>query len=86
MLFFIRDRLQAATLEPLFLVGYFAAGALSIPLWVRAVARFGLARSWLAGMLLAIAMFAWAALLGPRRRLAPSAQSASPAASRSVPT
>jgi glycoside/pentoside/hexuronide:cation symporter, GPH family len=64
VLFFIRDRLQAGSQEPLFLASYFAAGALSIPLWVRAVGRFGLARSWLAGMLLAIAAFAWAALLG----------------------
>jgi Na+/melibiose symporter-like transporter len=65
VLFFIRDRLQAASHEPLFLASYFAAGALSIPLWVRAVGRFGLARSWLAGMVLAIAVFMWAALLGP---------------------
>jgi glycoside/pentoside/hexuronide:cation symporter, GPH family len=64
VLFFIRDRLQAPTFEPLFLASYFAAGALSMPLWVRAVARFGLARTWLAGMGLAIATFAWAALLG----------------------
>jgi glycoside/pentoside/hexuronide:cation symporter, GPH family len=64
VLFFIRDRLAAPTYEPLFLASYFAAGALSIPLWVRAVTRFGLARCWLAGMLLAIAVFAWAALLG----------------------
>jgi GPH family glycoside/pentoside/hexuronide:cation symporter len=64
VLFFIRDRLQAPAWEPLFLGGYFLAAALSMPLWMRAVARFGLARSWLAGMLLAIASFAWAALLG----------------------
>ena len=63
VLFFIRDRLQAPSFEPLFLASYFAAGALAIPLWVRAVARFGLARSWLAGMALAIAVFMWAALL-----------------------
>jgi Na+/melibiose symporter-like transporter len=61
VLFFIRDRLQLQALEPLFLLGYFAAGALSMPLWVRAVARFGLARLWLAGMLMAIAAFVWAA-------------------------
>ena len=36
VLFFIRDRLQAAAWEPLFLGSYFAAGALSMPLWVRA--------------------------------------------------
>jgi Na+/melibiose symporter-like transporter len=64
VLFFIRDRLQAPTFEPLFLASYFAAGALSMPLWVRAVARFGLARCWLAGMALAIVTFAWASLLG----------------------
>lgn len=64
VLFFIRDRLQASALEPLFLFSYFAAAALSIPLWVRWVRRFGLARSWLMGMALAVAVFAWAALLG----------------------
>jgi glycoside/pentoside/hexuronide:cation symporter, GPH family len=64
VLFFIRDRLALAAYEPLFLFSYFAAGALSMPLWVRAVPRFGLARLWLAGMLLAIAAFIWAALLG----------------------
>jgi Na+/melibiose symporter-like transporter len=64
VLFFIRDRLQAQPWEPLFLASYFAAGALSMPLWVRAVARFGLARTWLAGMALAIVTFAWALALG----------------------
>ncbi len=64
VLFFIRDRLQAQPYEPLFLASYFAAGALSMPLWLRAVARFGLARAWLAGMALAIVTFAWAARLG----------------------
>jgi Na+/melibiose symporter-like transporter len=65
VLFFIRDRLQASALEPLFLAAYFAAGALSMPLWVRVIARLGLARSWLAGMLLSVASFVWAASLGP---------------------
>ncbi len=64
VLFFIRDRLQAQAFEPLFLASYFAAGALSMPLWLRLVERFGLARSWLAGMALAIVTFVWAALLG----------------------
>ncbi len=64
VLFFIRDRLQAPAYEPLFLASYFAAGALSMPLWLRVVARIGLARAWAAGMALAIATFAWAALLG----------------------
>jgi glycoside/pentoside/hexuronide:cation symporter, GPH family len=64
VLFFIRDRLQAAAYEPLFLALYFAAAALAVPLWVRSVARIGLARSWLVGMLLAVAAFVWAATLG----------------------
>ncbi len=64
VLFFIRDRLQAPQYEPLFLAAYFAAGAGSIPLWLRAVSRFGLARTWLTGMLLAVVVFMWAALLG----------------------
>ncbi len=64
VLFFIRDRLQAPQFEPLFLASYFAAGALSTPLWVRLVGRIGLARSWLAGMLLAVAVFIWAMGLG----------------------
>ena len=64
VLFFVRDRLQAQSFEPLFLASYFAAGALSMPLWVRLVSRIGLARTWLAGMVLAVLAFAWAALLG----------------------
>ena len=64
VLFFIRDRLQAPAWQPLFLGIYFAAGALSMPLWVRAVARFGLLRCWLVGMGLAVAAFVWAARLG----------------------
>jgi glycoside/pentoside/hexuronide:cation symporter, GPH family len=63
VLFFIRDKLALGAYEPLFLFSYFAAGALSMPLWVRAVPRVGLAKLWLAGMLLAIAAFVWAATL-----------------------
>ena len=64
VLFFIQDRLEAAALEPLFLASYFLAAALSMPLWTQAVSRWGLARSWLRGMLLSVAVFAWAATLG----------------------
>lgn len=65
VLFFIRDRLQAPAHEALFLASYFAAAGLAVPLWVRAVARFGLTRCWLVSMALAVASFGWAALLGP---------------------
>ena len=65
VLFFVQDGLQApAAQEPLFLGAYFLCAALSIPLWLRAVARWGLARTWLAGMLLAVAAFSWTAGLG----------------------
>jgi GPH family glycoside/pentoside/hexuronide:cation symporter len=65
VLFFVRDRLQAPAWEPLFLGSYFLAAALAMPLWVRAVRRFGLARCWLAGMAMSVAAFAGAAMLGP---------------------
>ena len=65
VLFFIQDRLQAPqSMEPLFLGVYFVCAALSIPLWLALVKRVGLARSWWAGMFLAIAVFAWATQLG----------------------
>ncbi len=64
VLFFIADRLQARAYEPLMLGAYFAAAALSLPLWMRAVRRVGLRRSWLGAMLLAVAAFAWASVLG----------------------
>jgi glycoside/pentoside/hexuronide:cation symporter, GPH family len=65
LLFFAQDRLQAsAVMEPVFLGVYFVMAALSIPLWLRAVARWGLVRSWLASMGLAVAVFAGVALLG----------------------
>ncbi len=65
VLFFIQDLLQAPQkLEGFFLTAYFLAAALSIPLWLRAVARWGLWRAWLGGMVLAVAVFIWAANLG----------------------
>ncbi|MEZ0309306.1 MAG: MFS transporter [Ramlibacter sp.] len=65
VLFFVQDRLQAPPAqEALFLGSYFLCAAVSVPLWLRIVQRFGLARSWLAGMVLAVAVFAWAGLLG----------------------
>jgi len=71
VLFFIQDRLQAPPrMEPLFLGSYFLSAALSIPLWLALVKRLGLARSWLIGMLLAIAVFAWATQLGAGQTLA----------------
>jgi glycoside/pentoside/hexuronide:cation symporter, GPH family len=64
ILFFIEDRLQAPDYAPLFLASFFAAAALSMPLWLQLVKRIGLARAWLRGMLLSITAFIWAAFLG----------------------
>jgi GPH family glycoside/pentoside/hexuronide:cation symporter len=65
VLFFVQDRLQASReMEPVFLGAYFLCAALSIPLWLQVVRRIGLARSWLSGMVLAMAVFIWATQLG----------------------
>ncbi|WP_342621066.1 MFS transporter [Rhodoferax sp. GW822-FHT02A01] len=65
ILFFVQDRLQApAHLQPFFLGSYFLCAALSMPLWLCLVPRLGLARTWGLGMLMAIAVFAFAAQLG----------------------
>jgi Na+/melibiose symporter-like transporter len=64
VLFFVADVLQAAELAGLFLVLYFVAAAASLPLWVRLSQRIGKLRAWLASMVLAVAVFAWAGLLG----------------------
>lgn len=64
VLFFIQDRLLAPTrMEPIFLGSYFLSAAASMPLWIRIVGRYGLPRSWMAGMLLAVAVFLWATQL-----------------------
>jgi Na+/melibiose symporter-like transporter len=65
MLFFVQDRLRApASAEPLFLGSYFLCAALSMALWLKFVARIGLARTWLVGMLLSVTVFVFAAGLG----------------------
>ena len=64
VLFFVADVLAAAHLAGLFLALYFLAAAASLPLWVRLSQRDGKLRAWLAGMVVAVAVFAWAGLLG----------------------
>jgi Na+/melibiose symporter-like transporter len=63
--FFVRDTLQAASWEPIFLGSYFVAAAVGLPLWVALVKRIGLGRSWLCGMGLSILAFCAVPLLGP---------------------
>lgn len=65
VLFYIQDRLAApAHWAGVLLGGYFAAAALAMPLWLRAVQHLGLSRSWVLGMALSICAFAAAAVLG----------------------
>ena len=65
VLFFVQDRLQAdEAMQSAALGVYFVCGALSMPLWLRLVSRWGLARSWRFGMLLSITVFLGASLLG----------------------
>lgn len=65
VLFFIEDRLQVPVRwQGLFLGLYFLSAALSMPLWLRAVARLGLERAWLAGMALSITAFLGATAVG----------------------
>jgi glycoside/pentoside/hexuronide:cation symporter, GPH family len=72
-LFFAGDRLQLAQKAGLFLVLYFVAAAVTMPLWAALASRAGEARAWLAAMLLAIATFIWSGWLAPGSTLAFSA-------------
>lgn len=64
VLFFVADVLQAPQLAGLFLVLYFLSAALSLPAWARVSQHIGKLQTWLAGMVLAVLVFAWASLLG----------------------
>jgi Na+/melibiose symporter-like transporter len=59
-LFFANDRLALPQYAGLFLVLYFIAAAVTMPLWVTVAKRHGERRAWLASMALAIATFIWA--------------------------
>lgn len=63
-LFFVADVLGLEKASGPLLAVYFIAGAASLPLWVRLAARFGRVSAWLGAMLLAMAAFAGASLLG----------------------
>lgn len=69
-LFFVESRLLAAGMEGPLLLLFFLSAAVSTPLWSRAAQRFGAKTALLAGMVLAIASFLWAATLGAGDTLA----------------
>jgi Na+/melibiose symporter-like transporter len=58
VLFFVQDKLQAPeAMQAAFLGCYFVCGALSMPLWLLGVKRWGLVRCWLFGMAMSITVF-----------------------------
>lgn len=63
-LFFVESRLGAAGMEGPLLLLFFLAAALSTPFWSRMAQRFGAKHVLMAGMVLAILSFLWAAMLG----------------------
>jgi Na+/melibiose symporter-like transporter len=64
VLFFIEDVVQRPDWSAHFLIAYFAAGALGMPLWVWLSSRIGKGRAWFVGMVLSIVAFVSAFLLG----------------------
>jgi Na+/melibiose symporter-like transporter len=62
--FYVADVLQAPHWQPWLLLCYFGAAALGLPLWARAVPRWGLAPCWRAGMLASVLAFAATPWLG----------------------
>ncbi len=65
VLFFVADVLGAEQSGSLFLLAYFAAGAIGLPAWPALAARLGTQNAWRLSMLLGAAAFVGAALLGP---------------------
>jgi Na+/melibiose symporter-like transporter len=70
LLFFVDDVLLARDWEPVFLVSYFLAGALAMPMWVLLAARYGKVAAWGIGMIVAVLAFSWAATFGAGDRIA----------------
>jgi GPH family glycoside/pentoside/hexuronide:cation symporter len=64
-LFFAADRLRLAAMSGPFLIVYFCAAALSMPLWIALARRFGEARVWAGAMLASALVFVWAFGLAP---------------------
>jgi len=65
ILFYVQDVLERPELSGAFLALYFLFGAAGMPFWVAASRRVGKKRAWLLGMLMSVAAFVWAYLLGP---------------------
>ncbi len=69
LLFFVDDVLQARDWESVFLVAYFLAGALAMPMWTVLARRYGRQNAWAIGMLTAIVAFCSTVTLGTGDRM-----------------
>lgn len=65
VLFYIQDVIGRADLTAQFLLAYFAAGALGMPVWPWLARRLGKIRAWQLSMAGALLVFFWAGTLGP---------------------
>lgn len=70
LLFFVDDVLNAKDWEPRFLVSYFLAGALAMPMWLALARRYGKVVAWSIGMILAVLAFIWAVSFSAGDRIA----------------
>lgn len=64
MIFFVYRQIGSIEKLPQFLVSYFLAGAIGLPVWLSAATRFGSLKVWQFSLLIAIAAFVGAAFLG----------------------
>jgi Na+/melibiose symporter-like transporter len=69
LLFFVDDVLNAKDWEPRFLIAYFLAGALAMPMWLALARRFGKVFAWAIGMMVAVLAFIWAVSFGAGDRI-----------------
>jgi GPH family glycoside/pentoside/hexuronide:cation symporter len=58
-LFFAKDVLQLGSYAGLFLILYFVAAAITLPVWIKLAQQHGEATIWWLSMLIAIAAFSW---------------------------
>ena len=65
VLFYIQDVIGRADLTAQFLLAYFAAGALGMPVWPWLARHLGKVRAWQLSMAGALGVFFWAGTLGP---------------------
>lgn len=64
VLFYVSDVLESAASAPMFLIIYFLAGALGMPVWIAMSASLGLKQTWMVGLAVAIIAFVWTLTLG----------------------